>query len=272
MRIHTKLEYIWDDTSDSYVLLHEEGFDYYGPVDELKGPSSSEQAIAANQQQFQQTLMSDYGTQFANQSAILSSLNNAMSPIIAAGPSQFGFSQGEVNSLNSSALTNTGQSYKGAQQSLQNQEAAHGGDQYLPSGVNSQNSASLATAGANQESNQLQSVQQAGWTQGNQNYNNAVNTEMGVSSQYNPTGYAGATNQAGSSAFGSADTVSKENNAASPWTTVGGILGGVAGSFLGPIGGALGSSLGSSLAGGMSGGGGGGGGSSSGGLFGGSDF
>lgn len=243
MRIHTRLEYQWD--GNEYVLVSEEGFDC--PENGLalcKGASSSENSINASQQAFQNTLQNDYSQQFANQSSILSSLNNSLSPTVAAGPNQFGYSNGETNALNSSAIQNSAQAYQTAQQGLQNQQAAQGGgNMQLPSGVAAQNDASLAASGANNESNALLGIQNAGYQQGNANYNNAVSALGGVASAYNPTGYASATTSAGSAAMNGASTIQQQNAAASPWGTIGGILGGVAGS----IGGGLGSSLGKSL-------------------------
>ena len=61
-----------------------------------------------------------------------------------------------------------------------------------------------------------------------------------MASQYNPTGYAGSANSAGSSAFGSATEVNKENQAASPWNIIDPILGGAASAGLSFLTGGLG--------------------------------
>lgn len=211
-----------------------------GPVAVCKGASSQQTQEAASQQQFYNTLSSDYNTQFANQSAILGSLTNALSSTLQAGPNQYGYSAAETGSLNSSALQGTGQSYANASKSLkENQAAQGGGNVALPSGVASQQQAQLAASAANQESSSLLGIQQQGYQQGAANYNNAVNALGGVASQYNPTGYAGSATSAGSSAYGSATTNQQMNNAASPWNVLGGVIGGVAQGF----GGALGSGI-----------------------------
>jgi hypothetical protein len=255
-RIHTRLEFIWSDEHNKYVLVSEEGYDC--PENGLalcKGATADQTNLGTSQSNFYNTLSQDYGTQFAQQGNILNSLNSALAPTVAAGASQFGYSPGQVNALNSTAIQGTAQQYQGAQKSLQNQQAAQGGgNAYLPSGVASQNSAALAAQGANQTSSQLLGIQNAGYAQGNANYNNAVNALGGVASQYNPTGYAGQATGAGSSAGNTFETIQKENTAASPWGAVGGILGGVAGSFLGPMGASIGSKLGSGIGGAASGG------------------
>lgn len=231
MRIHTRLDYVWSAEKNDYVLVSEEGFDSpeNGQIALCKGADAAQNSLAASQASFYNTLSADYGTQFANQGAILSSLNTALAPTVAAGASQFGYSPGQVNALNSTAIQGTAQQYQGAQKTLQNNQAQQGGgNAFLPSGVASQNAATLAASGANQTSNELLGIQNAGYAQGNANYNNAVNALGGVASQYNPTGYSNSANSAGSSAASEANIIQQENTAASPLSIVGGILGGVA--------------------------------------------
>lgn len=252
-----KIEYVWSDKQDRYIVLRQQKSIFW--TDEVafcKGASSQQTDLANSQQNFYNTLSNDYSTQFANQSAILSSLNNSLSPIIQAGPNQFGFSSAETNTLNSQAIQGTGQQYTNAKKALSaNQAAAGGGNTTLPSGVASQQQANLASAGAAQTSNQLLGIQQAGYETGRQQYNQAVGELGSVASQYNPTGYAGQATGAGSAAAQTANEIAQENNAASPWGLIGGLLGGVAGSFAGPFGASIGSSLDSSLGGALGGGG-----------------
>lgn len=234
-------EYVWSDKQSRYIPVRKMSEKWTGSVALCKGASAAQNNLANSQASFYNTLQGDYGQQFAAQSNILSSLNNTLNPIIAAGPSQFGFSQGETNTLNSTAIQGTGQQYANASQALkQNQAAQGGGNSLLPSGVQSQQQQQLASSAANQTSNQLLGIQSAGYAQGNQNFNNAVGAEQGVAGLYNPAGYAGQATGAGSSAFNSATTVNNANNAASPWGILGGVLGGAAGAF------------GSSLTGGLS--------------------
>jgi hypothetical protein len=250
MRIATYLEYRWDAAEDRYILVREEGYEYTGPVALAKGASSAQNNLAASQTQFYNTMSNDYKQQFAGQNAILGTLNKSFAPIIAAGPSQYGFSQGETNDLNSQAIQGTAEQYNHAQKQLQTQQAAAGGgNQFLPSGVNAQEAGTLASAGANQTSSELLGIKQAGYTQGANDYNSAISAEEQAAGLYNPTGYSGAATSAGNAAASEANTIQQENTAASPWTMVGGILGGVAGSFAGPLGTSIGSKLGSAIGG-----------------------
>jgi hypothetical protein len=229
MRIIRRAEYLWSDKQDRYITLRILSTKWTGPVMFAKGASAQQQSIGNSQQNFYNTLSQDYGQQFASQNAILGSLTKALNPIISAGPNQFGFSNGETNSLNSQAIQGTGQQYNAAKQNLAAQQAASGGgNAVLPSGVQQQQTAGLATSAANQTSNQLLGIQQAGYQQGNQQFNQAVGQLGGVASQYNAAGFAGQATGAGSAASSTANQIAQENNAASPWGLIGGILGGAA--------------------------------------------
>lgn len=226
MNITTRCAGVWDGSK--YIVVSEESFDYEGFVALCKGASGAETAAAANNQNFASAIQSDFGTAFGNQQGILSNLTAGLGKTFANGPSQFGFSQGQVNALNSQATNGTGAQYQAAKQAAGDATAAAGGgNSFIPTGAQGQQQTALANAAAQQESNQLLGIQTAGWQQGNQNYNNALSGLLNVSSQTNPLGYANAGTSSGSSAFNDADTVSKENNAASPWNVVGGVLGGV---------------------------------------------
>ena len=245
MRISSKREYLWSSFQDRYILLRDLSEKWTGPVAFAKGASSQQTALADSQTAFYNQMTSDYSQQFANQSAILGTLQNTLNPIIAAGPNQFGFNTAETNNLNSQAIQGTGQQYNNAQKALGAEQAAQGGgNSYLPSGAQAAQQAGVASAYANQASNQLLGIQQAGYQQGYNQYQSAIGQLGGVAAQYNPTGYASSANSAGSTANSEANAVAQANNAASPWNLVGGILGGVASGLTGGLTGGLSSALG----------------------------
>jgi len=242
MRIHTRLTYQLRD--NAYILVDEEGFDYVGPVAECKGASAQQNALAQSQTQFYNTLSQDYSTQFANQSAIQQSLTQALEPIVSAGPNQFGYSQAQLNNLNSTATTGVAQSYANAKKSMQEGQAAEGGgNAYLPSGVQQQQNETLASQGANQQASELLGIQNAGYNQGFNTFENAVGQLQSTGNAYNPTAYAGAANTAGSSAASELNTIQQENAAASPMNMIGGILGGAASAVAGGLTGDLGTAV-----------------------------
>lgn len=252
MHISVRKEFIWSDSQDRYILIRDVRRPFFGQVAWAKGASSQQQQISDAQQNFYNTLSANYNQQFASQNAILKTLQNSLNPIVQAGPNQFGFSNAEVNNLNSQALQGTGQQYRNAARSLGEQQAAQGGgNSYLPTGAQAQQQAALAASGANQASNQLLDIQQKGYDIGRSQYNAAISQLGGVAGQYNPTGYAGEATGAGTAAANEANQVAQLNNEASPWNLVGGILGGAAGAglnaFTGGLGGTLGKAAGNAL-------------------------
>jgi hypothetical protein len=173
---------------------------------------------AQNQLQTQQTafysqLQQQDATTFGEFQSILPQITSAYAPILAAGPSQNGFSQAEQNSLNTTATEGVAQNYKNASQALNEAEAARGGgDTYLPSGVNSSENESLLSSAAQQQSTEQQQIQQAGYAQGQTNFNNATQALMGTMGILNPQGAASTATSAGSAASSTASQISSENN------------------------------------------------------------
>ena len=236
MDISVRREYLWSDTQQRYIIVRDVRRPFFGQVALAKGASAQQTGIADSQQNFYNTLSANYNQQFAQQSAILGTLQKSLNPIVQAGPNQYGFSTAETNNLNSQALQGTGQQYANASKALGQQQAAQGGgNSYLPTGAQAQQQAGLAAGAANQASNQLMGVQQAGYQQGYNQYQSAIGQLGGVAGMYSPTSYAGEATGAGSAAANTANQVNQENNAASPWNLVGGILGGAVGGGLGNL-------------------------------------
>lgn len=235
MFIHTKTEFVWDDVQRQYILLSDEGYEYSGSISLCKGATDNQEALAQNQKEFSETLQKDYGTTFANNQAILNSLNSSLKPIVSAGIGQYGYTNAEDAAMRTQASAGTAQQYQNARRAVgQAQAASGGGDTFLPTGAAAANNAALARAAAQQESGQQLDITKSGYEQGRQNFLNAVNAEQGVAAGYNPTGYAGLGTSANSSAADQENNIAKLNNAANPWSTVGGILGGVAGQIAAP--------------------------------------
>lgn len=202
------------------------------------GPSGGQTALSQEQADFYKELQGSYATEFAGQSAILSSLNAAFTPILNAGPNQQGFSAAENATLNTQAMNTTSRNYQNAARAVGSQLAARGGgNAYLPSGVNAGIDASIASAAAGQLSAEESQITQANYAQGRQNFFNAAGALSGEASLMNPTQYAGQATGAGGAAFQSATDIYNQGNA---WQgLLGGVLGGALGSFGTGIGGGL---------------------------------
>ena len=213
MHITTYAQFLWSSKQHRYLLVREKSINWTGPLCLTKGPTSTQLGLQQQQAQFYSTLTNDYNQQFSNQQAILGTLNNALQPIIAKGPNQFGFSNGEVNTLNSQAIQGTGQQYANASRTLREQQAAAGGGTVLlPSGQQSAQQAALASAAANQMSSQELGIQQAGWQQGYNEYSAAMQGEGSVAEMYNPSNYGQIANTGGYSAATTAAQIEQEQN------------------------------------------------------------
>jgi hypothetical protein len=234
MRITTKAEYVWSERQNRYILIRDSSINWTGVVVFCKGASAQQNELAAQQGAFYSSLTNDYNTQFANQSAILGSLVPPLTAILDKGANQYGYSVGQTNALNSTAIQGTGQQYTNAARALnENQAAQGGGNSLLPSGVNNQQQASLASAAANQSSSEQLGITTSGYALGNSMFNNAVSQLGGVAGMYDPTGYSGSATSAGSAAGSTYNQIAQENQAASPGGAIGGLVGGAAGAFLG---------------------------------------
>lgn len=239
MKVYSFLKLAWDGS-----VVAEESYDYDGEVVFCKGASSAETALQQSQTNLTNTLQQDFSTTFAGQQNILNSLSSSLGKIQAAGPSQQGYTQAQLNALNTQASTGVAQNYQNAARAVAATAAtAGGGNVPLPTGATLQNAQNVANAAAGQQSNELLGIQNANYAQGNANYNNAVSGLLSTSGQLNPNQYANSATSSGNSAFNEANTIAQQNNAASPWNAIGGALGGIAGSFLGPIGASVGSKL-----------------------------
>jgi len=244
MKINTFLEFVWSSRQNRYILVRDRSIIWTGYVLLCKGASSSETNIANQQSSFYSTLQNDYKTQFTNQNNILNTLNKSLSPIINAGVGQYGFSNAEDAAMRTQSTAGTASAYKSAKQASGEAQASQGGgDTFIGSGVKAQTNAQLANSAASTEANQQLGITEQGYQTGRSNYFNAVGQEQNVANAYNPSGYASAANSAGSSAFGSAQEVNKENQSGSAWGQIGGTLGGIAGTVANDANSALGTKV-----------------------------
>src|ERR1700677_734226 len=174
------------------------------------GASSQQTQIEAEQANYYNVLTQQAQAEYGQASKVFNDLYSAMAPIVAAGPNQEGFSQGELANLNATATTGTGQAYSAAAQSVRQQEAAGMGSNFIPSGATLQTNAEIAGQGAAQEGSELNQIEQADYTTGRQNYFTAAGDLAAATGTYNPaTGAAGAANQGGSDAANTANQIAQ---------------------------------------------------------------
>ena len=159
--------------------------------------------------------MSNYSQLFSQQQGVLAGLNKSLSPIVAAGPNQQGFSGAELNSLNTSAINANAGATQSALQAARTFGAGQGGGgtSGLTSGITKQIESSVAAQGAGNLATNEGQIQQANWAQGNSNYFKALGAQEGVAQLYNPNGsMTGAINENNNS-FSQASAIDTQDNA-----------------------------------------------------------
>lgn len=222
--------YQWCSRLDKYVLIEDVFRPFNGQVALCKGPGSQLTKIGNSQQNFMNTLQQDFETAFSGQQNILNNLSKSLTTTLQGGPNQYGFSAPETAALNTLATTGNAAQYQSAKQAAgAAAAAAGGGNVVLPSSAAAQTQAQIASQAAQNQSNNLLGIKEAGYRQGNQNYNTALSGLMQTAGLENPNGLANSANTAGNAAANTATTVQNMNNASSPWAIAGGVLGGLGG-------------------------------------------
>ena len=196
------------------------------------GPSSAEKSVQAQSQSFSNLLQAHYGTLFGQQQGVLNAINRSISPILAAGPNQRGFSAEESAALNTQAINSAGAANRNARQAAANFAAGEGGGgtSGLTSGIQRQINASIASGSANELANAQNQITQADFNQGNANFWRAQGGANALAAGYNPNSAASDTIGEQGQAFSQAHTINQENN--QKWQTIAGAVTGLAGGFL----------------------------------------
>lgn len=172
------------------------------------------------QNQIQQEQMSQYqqaqqmtAEEYANQQAIYAPLATQFQKIFAAGPNQEGFSQGELDTLNSQAVTGTAQNYSQAAKAVNEELAGEGGgNEYAPSGAADEIRQEVANSAAQTESDQETQIKEADYQQGYSEYQEAGEGLMSIAAGENPLGYENAATGAGTAAANTANQIAQEDN------------------------------------------------------------
>lgn len=232
MKIYTRL--VIDMATG--VVEESDHYEYTGPVALCCGASDSQNKIE-QQQESQYAAMQQQAQQvFGASSSVFNQLQKTFAPIVAAGPSQKGFSPSEESNLKSAAITETGQAYKNAKAAVGNATAAQGGgnDPGLTSGVTTGVDTAVATAAAGKTADSLNQINEANYQTGRENFNNASKELTAAPGVFDPAvGFDSASTSAGKNASDTANEIASQNNS---WIQgVTGALGGVAGIATGGI-------------------------------------
>jgi hypothetical protein len=234
MKIYTKLVVQWD--GKNYNRVEEECFDYCGNIALCCGATNQQNEQEQATTQAYNTATAQAQQVFGDSSTAFSDLMKSYAPTVQAGPSQLGFSQQELSSLNSSAITQTGIEAKNEKAALGNSEATAAGTggsgPVGPGGATIGANLGLAENAGNQTASELSQIQQQDYTVGRQNYQNAVQGLAGATSVFNAAnGATSAATGAGESATTATQNVASAQQ--SGWQLAAGALGGIAGAALG---------------------------------------
>ncbi len=141
------------------------------PVSGGCGTHGAENAAAAQQTSFTNSMISQAQTVFGADSGVFNSMKNAYSQLLAAGPNQQGFGAAELGARNAAAITNAANQTRFAMASVAGRQAgAGGGNAPNASGIGSGERAAVANAGADLAARSLNQIQQEDYAQGNKNW------------------------------------------------------------------------------------------------------
>jgi hypothetical protein len=196
------------------------------------GPSQQQTEISDEQQQFYSTLSNQYAQIFGQSQAITSALTSAFTPILNAGPSQTGFSPSEETALQTQNTENVATDYAQAQRATAQVLAARGGgNTMLPSSVTSNILAQNANTAAATRAQGQNTITQANYAQGYQNWNTAATVLGSTAGLLNPNAYSGQATNAGQQAATTANQITQD--AFAPWGAAIGALGSIGGAAVG---------------------------------------
>lgn len=186
--------------------------------------SSGDPVAKANEQQqldFSKQLATIFQKQYGDQSQVLQFLQGALKPMIN---NPTGYSADALASLKTNAVDTISSQYSKANQALQNNYASI--DPSITSGVRDMQTGELKAAQAADTSGALNTISLNNENLKNNNYWNAMNILSGnVASQFNPTGYASASEGA-SNASSNAGQVFQASKQSQLLGALGGIAGG----------------------------------------------
>jgi hypothetical protein len=199
------------------------------------GASSEQKQLEKEQADFYAQTTAQAAEVFGKANAVFGEITAATAPIVAAGPSQEGYSAEEKQVLNSQAISSTAGSYDNLSKALNAKIAANGGGSSVSSGAELQQREQLGVSAANQLSNQELGITSASYDQGNKNYNSALTALELAPGVFNTTANVNnAATGAGSAASTSANNITNANNS---WvSSVTGALGGIAGNAITQVG------------------------------------
>ncbi len=217
-----RLSLMSDDELVEFVLTH--------PVSGGKGDDAAK-STEKSTADFTNTLQGVFATNNASQQEKLNFLTKQLESGVT---NPQGYSPETLASMRTQAAESGAQNNADVMQAVNEKNATQTSATSLPSGVQEQIQAGIAAKEAANESNQQLGITQANGQLQVENQNRDIAALEGVAQAENPTGFAGASNNAAGEVSNLSQAVTKANGPG-----VGSILGSIAGSALGMAGSAL---------------------------------
>ncbi len=179
----------------------------------MSGPSSTQMELQQEQADFYAQGIQESQTAFSEDQDLLKQMEAIYDPILAKGPNTNAFAGPEQSALDAQAVEGTSRNYTQAARAVGEQVAAEGGgDNPLPSGAGEQLKEEVATSAAGQESEEEQQILQAGYSEGEKEFEEAGAALSTASGQLSPASYETAATGAGSAAETTASAINQEEN------------------------------------------------------------
>lgn len=199
----------------------------------LNKDDSAAEANQTAQTNFYNTLTSNYSADYGQFEGAIDNMQSKLDPILNAGPGQYGFDATEDAAIRGAAINNDAASAQNAEVATNQQiTAQNGGAPVMPTGAEDELRQQGDVAAAQKLSSDQNTITQAGYQAGQQNYDTALSAETSDLGLMNPNSFAGAATSSGNAATGAVNATVNAQQADNSWMTlVGGALGG-AGSAL----------------------------------------
>jgi hypothetical protein len=178
------------------------------------GPTLQEKALQQQSANFSSMLQQNYGTMFSKQLDVLNSIGKSLSPILAAGPNQHGFSADELAARNTQAINSAGAANRAAQQAARTYGAGQGGGgtSGVTSGITKQIESAIGTQSAQTLGTNQGNIVGEDFATGRRNYEMALGGEQALAGQF---GSGASSSQSGAitsnqNSFGQAKTIEEQ--------------------------------------------------------------
>jgi hypothetical protein len=144
-------------------------------------PSTGSKQEAAATKEFASQMMGQAGTVFGNDNDVFNRMKAANDATIVSGPSQHGWSEGERAERNAATITNQANAARFAAGATRTAQAGFGGGNTVSgAGVTTGQNLEVAQRSAEATAAELGENTRQDWEQGNKNFLNAENAEMGA--------------------------------------------------------------------------------------------